>query len=109
MIETLLRESLKQNTLQTDNNVDSIDEHKIINMKTIKFKKDGTKRIILDGKVYNPKTLEQLLNITTAFYAKVEQQDEEGNISIVDGPTTEWFNYKGLTYVKQIDHWSKNL
>ena len=78
-------------------------------MKRIRFKKDGSKRIILDGQTYVPKTLEQLLNITTAFYAQVSEQDEDGNITLVKGPTTEWFNYKGLTYIKQTDHWSKHL
>ena len=70
-------------------------------MKTIKFKKDGTLRIKLDNKIYNPKTLEQLLFITTAFYAKIEDEDKDGNKILVDGATTEWFNYKGLTYIYQ--------
>ena len=78
-------------------------------MKAIRFLKDGSKRIILDGQTYVPKTLEQLLFITTAFYAQVAEQDEEGNISMVKGPTRGWFNYKGLTYIKQSDHWSKYL
>ena len=73
-------------------------------MKQIKFLKDGSKRIKLDGVMYVPKTLEQLLFITTAFYAQVEEQDEDGNVSLVKGPTKGWFNYKGLTYIKQQEH-----
>ena len=73
-------------------------------MKAIKFLKDGSKRIKLDGVMYVPKTLEQLLFITTAFYAQVEEQDEDGNVNMVKGPTRGWFNYKGLTYIKQAEH-----
>ena len=70
-------------------------------MNTIKFLKDGSNRIKLNGVLYTPKTLEQLLNIPTAFYAKVEVEDEDENVELVKGPTTKWFNYKGLTYIRE--------
>ena len=82
---------------------------KQITMKAIKFKKDGSNRIKIGNDIYNPKTLHQLLNITTAFYAKLDDEDKDGNKIQVDGTTTEWFNYKGLTYIKYVPHWSKNL
>ena len=74
-------------------------------MKRIRFKKDGTNDIMIGRTRYQAKTLDQLLNITTAFYAKVEDEDKDGNTIIVDGPTTKWFNYKGFTYIEKTYGW----
>ena len=74
-------------------------------MKRIRFKKDGTNDIIIGNTRYQAKTLDQLLNITTAFYAKVDDEDKDGNYIIVDGPTREWFNYKGFTYIEKTYGW----
>ena len=63
-------------------------------MKTIKFKKDGSNRIKLGDQWYRPVTLEQVLNLQSAFYAGTCEADD------IEDPTSEWFNFKGLTYIK---------
>lgn len=70
-------------------------------MKLIRFYKDGTKRIALDGITYKPYTLEQLLNLESAFYAGTATYDDGEPIDDIEQPTSEWFNYNGLTYIKQ--------
>ena len=61
-------------------------------MKKIKFLKQN--KIKLDGVTYKPYTI---CNIPEKFgYNKMEYGDED-----VDFGISEWFNYKGLTYIKQ--------
>jgi len=56
---------------------------------TIKFLK--TKKIKLSNKVYKPYTVGELPQKFAFIYDEDKEQDG----------ITEWFNYKGLTYVKQ--------
>ena len=67
----------------------------------IQFLKDGTNRIKLGKDMYKPYTLEGILNLPSAFYAEFNEiEDEDGNVEEVEG-ITQWFNWKGLTYIKQ--------
>ena len=68
-------------------------------MKSIRFYKDGSKRIKLGNEIYKPYTLEQILNVPSMFYKVFE--DAENEEDEVSEGITQWFNYKGLTYVKQ--------
>ena len=55
---------------------------------------NGLNKIKLDGVTYKPYTI---CNIPEKFgYNKMEYGDED-----VDFGISEWFNYKGLTYIKQ--------
>ena len=58
-------------------------------MNKIKFLK--TKKIKLSNKVYKPYTVGELPQKFAFIYDEDKEQDG----------ITEWFNYKGLTYVKQ--------
>ena len=57
-------------------------------MNTIKFLKE--KRIELNGEVYKPHTI---CSIPQNFGCITWQEDKEG--------ISEWFNYKGFTYIKE--------
>ena len=56
---------------------------------TIKF--IHSKQIVLNGKVYKPYLVGELPSTFGFIYN--EDKDQEG--------ITEWFNYKGLTYLKK--------
>ena len=56
---------------------------------TIKF--IHSKQIVLNGKVYKPYLVGELPSTFGFIYN--EEKDQEG--------ITEWFNYKGLTYLKK--------
>lgn len=62
-------------------------------MNKIKFKKDsmtGAIHAILNGNDYRPYTIGNLPNTFAFIYN--EEKDQDG--------ITEWFNYKGFTYVR---------
>ena len=62
-------------------------------MNKIKFKKDsmtGAIHAILNGINYRPYTIGNLPNTFAFIYN--EDKDQDG--------ITEWFNYKGITYVR---------
>ena len=66
----------------------------------IQFLKDGSNGIKLGSQLYKPYTLEEILNVPSMFYVVFgEDEDEDGNIVETKG-VTQWFNWKGLTYVK---------
>ena len=64
-------------------------------MQTIKFK--NNKSIKIGDDVYKPYTVG---NLPPSFAFKYK--DSDGKIK--EG-ISEWFNYKGLTYIKQTDKW----
>ena len=71
-------------------------------MKTIKFTKD--KRIIyLNGIEYKGYAVGELPN-SFGFKQKYLGQDEEGNHQYKFGKS-EWFNYKGLTFIENNTPW----
>ena len=61
------------------------------NPENINLQSHVTKKIKLSNRVYKPYTVGEL----TQKFAFIYDEDKEQ-----DG-ITEWFNYKGLTYVKQ--------
>ena len=67
--------------------MDNIIEQKIYNMNKIKFLKK--EEIKLNGLIYKPYTI---CNIPTNFGFIYNEETEKEGIS-------EWFNYKGLTYI----------
>ena len=64
-------------------------------MKKIKFKND--KSIKIEGDIYKPYLVG---NLPPSFGFKYKDSDGE----IKEG-ISEWFNYKGLTYVKKQEGW----
>lgn len=64
-------------------------------MQTIKFKND--KSIKIGDNIYKPYLVG---NLPPSFGFK--HKDDNGDIK--EG-ISEWFNYKGLTYIKQTDKW----
>ena len=64
-------------------------------MQTIKFK--NNKSIKIGDDVYKPYTVGNLPPSFGFKYKDVNGDIKEG--------ISEWFNYKGLTYIKQTDKW----
>lgn len=65
-------------------------------MNSIKFLKEN--KIRLNGVVYKPYLIG---NLTPSFAFKEEwKTDNDGNDYVVEG-ISEWFNFKGLTYVSE--------
>ena len=58
-------------------------------MKQIKFLKNNARRIKLGGRLFKPYTVGDL---PSTFGFKYNEDKDQDGIS-------EWFNYKGLTYV----------
>ena len=71
-------------------------------MKTIKFK--GKNTIFLNGIEYKGYIVGDLPN-SFGFKEKYLGQDEDGNDQFKYGKS-EWFNYKGLTFVEAPIKWA---
>ena len=67
--------------------IDNIYESKILTMNKVKFLK--SKLISLNGKVFKPYLIGDLPQRFAFIWNEYDEQDG----------ITEWFNYKGLTYV----------
>jgi len=70
-------------------------------MKTIKFK--GKNTIFLNGIEYKGYNVGELPP-SFGFKEKYLGQDEDGNDQYKFGKS-DWFKYKGLTYIKAPDKW----
>jgi hypothetical protein len=69
-------------------------------MQSIKFKSDKTVKTGSD--TYKPYTVGDL----PPSFGYIAQKNRYGEIK--EG-VSEWFNYKGLTYIKQTDKWYDSL
>ena len=70
-------------------------------MNTIKFTSKTT--LLLNGVPYRAYNVGDLLN-SFGFKEKYLGQDEDGNHQFKTGKS-EWFNYKGLTFIEKPPQW----